>query len=76
MIKATCGDCRFFRVNPQDLNSGACHFYPPKSEFLPVGNKIQQVSHRPSVQRDDLGCGEFVEAHGVNGRASLVDLRG
>lgn len=61
----SCGNCRYYRINPADFSQGMCKRLPPQVFAVPVGmNAQRQVqlevsASYPGMQKDD-GCGEFV----------------
>jgi hypothetical protein len=51
MDKPSCGACRSFRTNPEDLSKGECHHGPPTASLQVTPQGIVALGVWPPVQR-------------------------
>lgn len=52
-----CGTCKFFLVNRQKIDEGACRRYPPAINLLVNGQRIMVKADFPPVLSTEW-CGE------------------
>jgi hypothetical protein len=59
-IEALCGNCRYYKINPREVDSGLCHHNPPEPAMVggdPRGPQI--IGLRSPVKNDEMGCSKF-----------------
>lgn len=59
-----CGACKYWRLNPKDMNIGHCHRFPPSLLLIPMRGPGGQMVPAPmpcfpAMDKSDW-CGEFL----------------
>ena len=52
-----CDECKFWKINPQDLNTGVCQLKAPRLFMVQTNKGVQMLSSQPTTTRD-TGCAE------------------
>ena len=57
---STCGDCKYYRVNPDVLKAGFCCVNPPVTMAVPTNKGILIQGFDPSIGHDRIACEKFL----------------